>query len=56
VLVESWRLADHQFSFVDRSSFAVMERLGIRRAAAFDIDFAVYRGGRHGTEALEIVR
>jgi hypothetical protein len=27
----------------DRTSFAVMERLGVHRAVAFDDDFAVYR-------------
>jgi predicted nucleic acid-binding protein len=37
--------ADHDFSIVDRTSFAVMQRLGIHQAAAFDSDFAVYRFG-----------
>lgn len=47
---------DQDFSFVDRTSFAVMERLGIGRAASFDHHFAVYRYGRGRTKAFEIVR
>ena len=33
------RFPDQDFSIVDRTSFAVMERLGVRRVAAFDSDF-----------------
>jgi predicted nucleic acid-binding protein len=47
---------DQDFSIVDRTSFAVMERLGIVQAASFDNDFAVYRFGRARDQALEIVR
>ena len=36
---------DQDFSLVDRTSFSVMERLGVDRAASFDNDFAVYRFG-----------
>jgi uncharacterized protein len=36
---------DQDFSIVDRTSFAVMQRLGIHRAASFDADFAVFRFG-----------
>ena len=39
------RFVDQSFSIVDRASFAVMERLGVHRAIAFDDDFAVYRFG-----------
>jgi uncharacterized protein len=48
--------ADQNFSLVDRTSFAVMERLGISRAASFDADFAVYRYGRSRDKAFEILR
>jgi uncharacterized protein len=47
---------DQGFSIVDRTSFAVMERLGITRAASFDDDFAVYRYGRSRDKAFEVVR
>ncbi len=50
------RFSDQHFSLVDRSSFALMERMGLRRAAAFDRDFAIYRGGAHNSEAFDIVR
>lgn len=48
--------ADQDFSIVDRTSFAVMERLGIMRAASFDDDFAVYRFGRNRDRAFDILR
>jgi uncharacterized protein len=47
---------DQDFSLVDRTSFATMERLGLERAAAFDDDFAVYRFGPRRTRAFEVVR
>src|SRR5215469_8208198 len=37
--------ADQDFSIVDRTSFAVMRRLGIERAASLDEHFAVFRFG-----------
>ena len=36
---------DQDFSMVDRTSWAVMERHGIEEAVALDADFAVYRYG-----------
>lgn len=47
--------ADHDFSIVDRTSFAVMQRLGLTRVATFDYHFAVFRYGRDRRRAFEIV-
>jgi uncharacterized protein len=47
---------DQDFSLADRSSFAVMRRLGILRAASFDDDFVVYRFGPGRAQAFEVVR
>jgi uncharacterized protein len=54
VIGETFR--DQDFSIVDRTSFAVMERLGLSRAASFDDHFAVYRFGRNRDRAFEILR
>jgi uncharacterized protein len=48
--------ADQDFSIVDRTSFAAMERLGLTRVASFDADFAVYRYGRNRDRAFEVLR
>jgi predicted nucleic acid-binding protein len=48
--------ADQDFSITDRTSFAVMERRGLMRAASFDDDFAIYRFGRGRDRAFEVVR
>ena len=48
--------SDQEFSIVDRTSFAVMERLGLTRAATFDDDFAIYRYGRGRNKSFEILR
>lgn len=48
--------ADQDFSIVDRTSFAFMERLSITRAASFDTHFAIYRYGRERNKAFEILR
>jgi predicted nucleic acid-binding protein len=47
---------DQDFSIVDRTSFAVMERLGLVRVASFDDDFAIYRFGLRRERAFEVVR
>lgn len=48
--------ADQDFSIVDRTSFAVMQRIGVLRAATFDDDFAIYRFGPRRDRAFEVVR
>jgi predicted nucleic acid-binding protein len=50
------RFADQTFSIVDRTSFVVMERLGLTRVASFDRDFAIYRYGRDRNRAFEVMR
>lgn len=56
----AWRtgleFADQTFSIVDRTSFAVMERLRLSRVASFDRDFAIYRFGRDRSRAFEVLR
>jgi predicted nucleic acid-binding protein len=47
---------DQDFSIVDRTSFAVMERLGVIQVASFDNDFAIYRYGRAREKAFDVVR
>jgi len=47
---------DQGFSIVDRTSFAVMQRLGVLRAASFDDDFAIVRFGSRRERAFEVVR
>jgi uncharacterized protein len=50
----TWR--DQDFSIVDRTSFAIMRRLGIERAASFDADFAIFRFGPNRRRAFTILR
>ena len=48
--------SDQTFSIVDRTSFVVMERLGVTKVASFDDDFAIYRYGRDRDRAFEVLR
>ncbi len=56
----AWRIgevfADQNFSIVDRTSFAVMERLGIDRVATFDDHFSIYRYGPRRDRAFDVRR
>jgi uncharacterized protein len=47
---------DQDFSIVDRTSFAVMERLGMTAVATFDDDFLIYRYGPRRERAFEVRR
>jgi len=48
--------SDQDFSIVDRTSFAVMERTGIRSVASFDEHFSIYRYGPHRDRAFDVRR
>ncbi|WP_419917976.1 type II toxin-antitoxin system VapC family toxin [Candidatus Poriferisocius sp.] len=37
---------DQQFSIVDRTSWSLMQRLGIHEAISFDRDYSIFRFGR----------
>lgn len=47
---------DQDFSIVDRTSFAVMCRLGIERVASLDDHFAIFRFGSNRRRAFTVVR
>jgi len=47
---------DQDFSIVDRTSFAVMRRLGLERAASLDDDFAIFRFGPERRRSFTVVR
>lgn len=47
--------ADQDFSLSDRTTWAVMERLGIHDAVSLDRDFRVYRFGPGRRRALTVV-
>lgn len=59
-LAEAWQVPavfdDQRFSLVDRTSFAMMERLGITKVISFDADFVIYRYGPNRDRAFEVLR
>jgi uncharacterized protein len=59
-LEAAWQIGtsfrDQDFSIVDRTSFAVMRRLGIERAASLDDHFAIFRFGPSRRRAFTILR
>ncbi|MBZ5609194.1 MAG: PIN domain-containing protein [Acidobacteriia bacterium] len=59
-LEAAWQIGtafrDQDFSIVDRTSFAVMRRLGIEQAASFDDHFAIFRFGPNRRRAFVILR
>lgn len=52
-MLDSWK---GEIEARARSATAVMERLGVDRAIAFDDDFAVYCYGARRERAFEILR
>jgi predicted nucleic acid-binding protein len=56
----AWTIAadfeDQDFSLIDMTSFAVMQRIGVFRVASLDDHFAIYRFGRRRERAFELVR
>jgi len=53
-IIEEW--SDQDFSIVDCTSFAVMQRLGLKRVASFDSDFSIFRFGPDRRRAFDVVR
>lgn len=47
--------ADQDFSLADRTSWAVMERLGVTEAVSLDRDFRLYRYGPGRRRAFSVV-
>jgi predicted nucleic acid-binding protein len=56
----AWRIGeafpDQDFSIVDRTSFAVMERLGIASVVTLDDHFSIYRYGPRRERAFDVRR
>jgi len=52
-IAAAWR--DQEFSFVDCTSFAFLERLGLSHALAFDTHFRIYRWGAGRRRKLQLL-
>lgn len=50
------RFRDQQFSIGDRTSFAVMQRMGVHQVITFDSDFAIYRFGPGNRRSFTVLR
>ena len=46
--------ADQEFSIVDRTSWSIMQRLGVHEAISFDQDYSIYRFGRDRRQAFTV--
>jgi predicted nucleic acid-binding protein len=59
-LESAWNIGDafpdQDFSLVNRTSFAVMQRLGVHRVVTFDDDFTIFRFGPRRERAFEVTR
>lgn len=58
-LQSAWEIGeafpDQDFSLVDRTSFALMVRLGVSKVISFDSDFAIFRYGRGRRVAFRVL-
>ena len=45
---------DQRFSLVDRTSWAIMQRLGVHEALSLDRDYSIYRFGRDRRQAFTV--
>ncbi len=46
--------SDQQFSIVDRTSWSIMQCLGVHEAVSFDRDYSIYRFGRNRRQAFTV--
>lgn len=46
--------ADQEFSIVDRTSWSIMQRLGVHEAVSLDVDFSIFRFGRDRRQAFTV--
>jgi len=46
--------SDQEFSIVDRTSWSIMQRLGVHEAISFDQDYFIYRFGRNRRQAFSV--